>query len=405
MKKLLSICLTLIMWSARAQTVLPHQPEHPPVNPHGTFMRSMVTDCTDDIVSDMINGNALGLKQDLFDYIATNYIEYVAMDGLSQTLGNSTAELFLRQLLYDLHSTFPGIQLGAIGSSAADFQSTLFKVNVDFKPACDQGAQSSNIYLDPKQTRLAEVNQHLLLAASLPDRQKAAAEKKCMEGFDVLVLDDRFWQHYTDMSDAQNLFRDYLSTLEFMKKLKCSYGCIKFIDAIFLPITEYGSLGWTATDQITAVDPLAERIILPAFTNNAGRVYETVCWYFHLFTDRFTKDRSRIFIGCSAESLRFTLCIGTTGNDHLGDFLDQTGNMYSVEKIMVDQLNDPTYTCSYCSCNTNATNQYSITNRKGNELMGSMWFYYSIVKTNRLYRSPQESGRNPIKVRDVLGRQ
>lgn len=405
MKTLLHLCFCLVYFSAKSQNVLPHQSERPPVNPYGSFTRSMVIDCSDDIISDLLNGSPQGRKQDLISYIGANYIGYIAMDGLYQTWGNTLRERCLKQLLRELHTTFPGIEIGAVGSLSADFRSMVFKIAVDYKPMCDHDAQSLGDYFNTDFTKLATVNQIFLFAATLSDRQKEDGNQPCYDGFDALLLDNRYWMNYAGMTDAQTRFRDYISSLELMRKLKCSYGCIKYVDAVFLPVTEFRNIGWTETDQITEVDLLADRIILPAFTNNVGNVYDGICRYFHLFTDRFTKNRSRIFIGCSAESQRFALCDGNSGSDHLGDYLDQTGNIYSAEQILVDQLNDASYSCTYCNCNTNATNQYTNTNRQGNELMGTMWFYYSVLKANSIYRIHQERRKDNIGVSDILGRQ
>ena len=73
----------------------------------------------------------------------------------------------------------------------------------------------------------------------------------------------------------QNEFSNYKTILSVLQILKCNYGCFRFIDTEFLPTEIFNNQAWTAIDQITEVDPLADRLIIPSFTNNASGTYDS----------------------------------------------------------------------------------------------------------------------------------
>lgn len=394
--KLLSLIFLFLSGELVAQNVLPHTRQPPPQQPHGSFTRSIFIDCTDQIIDDMLNNHSLGLENELIVYLRDNFIGYAAMDGLQSVLGDPVKESVLRQLLLDIRSANPGIEIAAAGNSLNAFGHSFLKVHGEIRTECQLISQA----------RLTAASQDALRVLSFFEKsvtfdfKEVKKEDECSTGFDALYLRFPFWKEQLSYTDAISAFNDYIIILEFMKTLKCRYSCIQSVDAEFVPNERFIPYGWTATDQVTAADELIDRVIMPGETDNGAGVYAIICRWFHLFTDRFTKDRTRVFIGFSAESNRFVSCAGIFGRPHLGDYLDQTGNMYSAEQIFVDQLNDPNYRCAYCNCNTNAMNQYSITNTEGNELTGSIWFSYSIMKNHRLFRTDKPKA----KVSDILGR-
>ncbi|MEO8211020.1 MAG: T9SS type A sorting domain-containing protein [bacterium] len=97
----------------------------------------------------------------------------------------------------------------------------------------------------------------------------------------------------------------------------------------------------------------------------------------------------------SAEANSFTFCNSTLiSHNYLGDYLNGTvspnGNLYSVEKILLKKFSDPNYFCSACSCYPFNGNHYSTGNIYGNELAGSMWTPYSMMKAHNLYRTSEK---------------
>lgn len=412
----LSHCFLL----STAQQTLPHSHEMPPQHTPFVFKRGMMIDCADEIIRDVANGNNNQLKQELIDFIQQNSISYIAMKGLdnSAIFGDPFLENGLRELLRDLHSSCPLLQIAVAAGANNNFSEKFIAQSDQFAYQCDPKnllkrntidslVNSSN---DPEMTK--RIIRFFSSAIDFSFEKSASRTSwKCMEAFDCLFLENRYWQNINySVRQMKSAFAGYLSILMSMQNIKCVNSCIQSVDAEFLPTEQYISQGWSATDQIEMADPLIDRMIVPAFTNDIGTIYDGSSHLLHLFTDRFSKDGTKYFIGLSAESPWISYCDNSgTGQNYLGDYLNTTGNMYTVEKEFSDQLLDPAYICQWCNCNVSADNYYTSVARTLNKPLGSFWYSYSFMKDYQLYRSQKteivnETSENISKYFDLLGR-
>jgi hypothetical protein len=422
--------LIAITADLRAQFTLPHQSQRPPVNPGYPFIRGMFIDCTGDILIDMLNGNALGLKKELNNFIRNNHITYIVLGGLEQgnVFGNISMEKALRRFLLNTRRQFPGIQIGISGTEENITGTTgymsvqQFQGNACFPTGQLSGLQELNDAVNntgvfSNNVKRSELCKFFLQAAAFGYNSSGAHQTQpCRSAFDALYLGYRYWNYNSSLPDIQNEFNNYKTILSVMQFLKCNYPCIRNIDAEFLPSQQFTLQAWTAIDQIEQADPLIDRIMLPSFTNKAENVFDIQCKMMHFFSDRFSKPHSRFFISASVESSSFSFCDNvSTPEDHLGNYLNGTvtpsGNMYSVEKMFLDKFNDPNYMCMTCSCRPYKENHYTGSNTDANELSGMMWGPYSMMKNHDLFRiNPKtptikpESAIESIQVIDMNGR-
>ena len=434
MKKIKSFIVIsfLVLWNLHsiAQLNQPHQPQSPPLNPGYPFTRGMFIDCADEIIKEISNGNTNKLQLELNNYIRKNYISYIVLCGLehSNIFGNPLMEPALCSFISRTRTTFPGIQIGISGSDSEPFQSTGSLIAPQqFAENCFPSGSISNINnfnqalndvgLNSINLKKSELCKFFFRAAQLGKNTKSSKFlPNCKTSFDAFYLEYRYWNHTSSLADMQNEFSNYKTILSVMKILKCNYNCIKNIDAEFLPTEIYNSQAWTAIDQITEADPLADRLMIPAFNKNASNVYDQICKILHFLSDRFSKPNSKIFIELNAESSIFHYCNSTTTpQNYLGDYLNgsvnPSGNMYSVEKMFLNKFNDVNYLCSYCSCKAYPDNHYSLLNPTGNSLLGTMWTPFSMLKEHSLYRNSldkndevQEEEPILIKLTDINGR-
>ncbi len=414
MKTTLLLLFVMTTTMLQAQNSGPHQPAAPPVNPTGSFNRGMFIDCSDQLIDDLINQEQLGLRQELINYIQTNYITYVAMDGLQSVIGNPFKEQFLKRLLNDLHRTFPDLLISAVVRNGVNVNARFFKTSDVFKLQCGGADAISRNQIDSLLKVNADANAMIRFLVGVSKLNETISNgrttTKCSAAFDGFYLQYRYWEQLNlPLSQMQSNFSTFIAILKTMQQLKCNFSCLKNIEAELLPTEAYSSQGWTATDQITEADFLIDRMIIPGFTYDANGVYTYNKQTIHLLDDRFTKARTRYMIGMSAERSTLPYCSGIgMAADYLGDYLNQSGNMYSVEKLFIEQLNDPNFQCQFPNCNMNAWNQYSPTNPFGNELIGSLWFTYSFLKAgqvNRVRNENKEKETNSLRDFDLLGRQ
>jgi hypothetical protein len=396
MKQFIFLILLLQNFSLQAQNTAPHSYEAPPLNPYGNFTRSLQVDCADLIVYDIANSNALGCAQQLHDFISNNFISSVILRDLNNVFGNSMLENALRFLNTNLHHAFPGLTIGVCGSTSSFFNQTDFlKASDFFRKEC-QPKLFSGINSGGNASRQREELHKFFVRATSYNNKEESTDSYCAASFDILYLEDRYWDEsvYTSLNAMQNAFNDFKNTLEILKSLKCSYTCIKEICAEFQPTQKYMLQAWTAIDQITEADPLMDKIVLPSFTPSSqfDQSFDQQCRNYHYIADRFSKNGSKIIAGFSAESSGFYYCnTASTPPDFLGEYLNGTalsqGNMYSVEKKFLNQVNDPAFQCSWCSCNIFPDNHQQTSYMQGNNISGSMWYYYTMMKTHNLSRS------------------
>ncbi len=403
-KLTLLLLILLINLSLKAQNTGAHQHEPPPAS-NFPFTRGMYIDCSNDIISDIKNGNPLGLFADLKMYIRDNYIGYIALYGLdhSAVIGNPQLEPSLRYFLSNLRQNFPDIKIGAIGSSDGFFTGSAYlRVNDYFNRVCfpsnsvlrlSQVDSLVNRSSTPAELKRKELCRFFLRAASMSRSRHDRHSNRCEAAFDALYLDYPYWENAgtLPLADIQSEFEAYKSILKVMQLLKCSFSCITSVEAEFQPTDAYRLSGWTATDQITEADPLIDKMMIPAYSNslNPGSGFDVACRNLHLLSDRFTKDGSAFYIGLSARSNSYNYCNSSDiPDDHLGAYLDGTnpvsGNLYSVENFFIDKLNNPLYFCSGCSCYSYNDNQYSTTSPASNRCSGSMWYSYGMMRTHNI---------------------
>lgn len=408
MKKIFTPFMLLIFLFSggpgNGQNTNPHQSQAPPVNPGYTFTRGLFIDCSDAIIWDIANGHSLGHLQKLHDYIQNNYIGKIILCDLEQSavFGNPLLENALRILMKHLRSSFPAIQIGIEGSDANFFKnSNYLKVWERFGKECyPRDIMRNKISVEEiindqrneSQRLMSEMSKFFFRVARFGKQaNNFAVLSSCETAFDAFFVRYRYWNYTSSLSDMQNVFNQFKDILTLLQALKCEYNCTRSIDAEFLPTEIFNLQGWTAIDQITEIDPLADRIVLPAFTNNADRVFDISCKNLHFLTDPFSKPGSKILIGLSAESPMFSNCSQTTiPNNFLGDYLNgstsPSGNMYSVEKKFIDKLNDAAYFCQACLCYAYTDNHFTPMHIQGNIISGMMWGPYSMMVDHSLFR-------------------
>jgi len=403
------IALQLLLSNFQLKAQLPHTSQSPPVNPGYPFTRSLNVDCADEIISDMANGNLLNLEQELFNYVRNNFIGYIILSGMehSNVFGNPQLENALSNFMIHARDSFPGIQIGIGGSDAGIFQSSgPMTVTLPFNMACFPKGMMTNINdlnnalnntgLNNINLKRSELCKFFLKAAQFGHQfSKNNSSKYNKYGFDSFYLEYRYWNFTTSLTAMQNEFLNFKTILSFMKILKCNYNCTRFVEAEFLPNEIYNLQAWTAIDQITEADPLMDRMMLPAFTNNADGVFDMLCKTMHFLSDRFSKPRTTYFIEMSAEDNSFNFCNSTViPHNYLGDYLNGSvipnGNLYSVERSILKKFNNVNYMCSSCSCRPYSDNHYSINNVYGNVLAGSLWTPYSMLKDHNLFRTKEK---------------
>jgi hypothetical protein len=214
----------------------------------------------------------------------------------------------------------------------------------------------------------------------------------------------------------RNEFNQFKDVLNLLRVLKCQYNCTGAIDAEFLPTEIFNLQGWTAIDQITDIDPLADRLVIPVFTNFHNGVFDLSCKTMHFLTDPFSKPGTQFFIELSAESSSFAYCNSSnTPENYLGNYLNGTtlpsGNMYWVEKQFLNRFNNQQYICPSCQCPVYTNNHFNISNMQGNILSGVMWRPYTMLKDHHLFRkkniaenSVDNTETESIQVFDIQGR-
>ena len=407
MKKLfISILMISLLSSVNltAQLSPSHRSEAPPINSYNNFQRGMYVDCSAEIITDIANGNPLGLSQQLSDYILNNYIGYIILCDLenANVFNTPVLENALRTFIVNTKNSFPGIQIGLSGNREA-FNLSTPSIKVDNIIKCFP-AGPFNSLTDVKNLlqnstgttsgfKAAELCKFFLRATKF-SRKSATLYKpsRCLASFDAFYLENRFWDQTSSMIVMQDEFSQFTNELKFLRMMKCYFPCIKYIDAEFLPTDIFKLQAWTSIDQITDADPLIDRIMIPAFTNSADGAFDLICKTLHYLSDQFSKSKTEIFVSLNAESSAFSYCNSTnTPMDYLGDYLNGTtvssGNMHSVEQTFLNKYNDAQYFCSACSCYPFDDNHYTSLNTTGNILAGSMWRPYSMLLSNNLTRT------------------
>ncbi|MEO8211021.1 MAG: hypothetical protein ABI840_10700 [bacterium] len=291
-----AILLSMIIKTTNAQ--LPHTSQPPPVNPGGVFMRSMIVDCTDDIISDISNGNVLQLEQGLFKYMRDNYIGYIILSGLehANVFGNMPMENALYLFLIHARDSFPKIKIGLGASDAINFTVSApgtAMINTGCFPTGTitnlQGFNSAlnNTGINSANLNRSEMCKFFLKAAIFVTRMRKSSPEKFKYLFDSFFLEYKYWNYTTSLISMQNEFANFKTLLSVMKILKCNYNCVRYVEAEFLPSEIYTLQAWTAIDQITEADPLIDMMMIPAFNNNATILFDQVCKTMHFLTDRF----------------------------------------------------------------------------------------------------------------------
>lgn len=408
MKKIyyLLMFMFILKHTSFGQLTLPHQSQSPPLNGTSAISRGMYVDCADEIVNDICNGNSLGLQAQLTNYISNNFIDYIVLCGLenANVFGNPNKEFCLRTLIANLRSSVSGIKIGVMGNDAAFFQSTAFLAMTE--PIGKTCLPSTGViktskefsdYINFPSAGAAELKRSELCKffykAARFNQESAAVRNntRCAGAFDVLYLQYRYWDYTSSMAAMKAEYASFKAVLSVMKVLKCNFTCIRNIDAEFFPTDRYKLQAWTAIDQITEIDPLVDRLMIPAFTSSATSVFDVNCKTLHYLSDVYSKPRSQIYLELSAESASFSHCNSSLVPDnYLGDYLNgnvsPSGNMFSVENMFMDKFNNPSYMCNTCSCYPYSDNHYSSTNTQGNVLMGMMWYPYSMLINHNLFK-------------------
>ena len=400
--------LLLLKLDLLGQQTLSHQNQSPPVNPGYLFTRGLNVDCADKILFDISNGNNLTFFQ-LNEYIRKNYIGYIVLSGLehSNIFGNPVMEAVLKSFIYKVRITFPGIQIGISGSDSGYFQATgPISIPTQFAANCypkgtinnynnfNQALNDAGPFLiNLKKSELCKFFYRAVQFGNYAEVSRSTPV--CKTTFDAFYLEYRYWNRTVSLAAIQNEFSNYKTILSVLQILKCSNGCIRFIDTEFLPTEIFNRQGWTAIDQITEADPLADRLIIPSFTNNASGTFDQVCKTLHFLSDRFSKPNSKIFIELNAESSAFNYCSSSQiPNNYLGNYLNGTvtpsGNMYSVEKMFLNKFNAIDYMCSSCSCRPFNDNHYNYSNAYGNSLVGVLWTPYTMLNDHNLFREQEK---------------
>jgi hypothetical protein len=421
MKKILLLALAFLSFCCQGQNTASHTHEPPPprLDPSfGPFMRAMYVDCADDIIHDIANNHQLGLQANLENYIADNYISYIALFSLDHgnMLGDPFYEPLIKQFLIDLRILFPYLQIGVIGSGTTFFSQTQYlKASDYFDRMCFPNSQFRTVqeledFINPpnpdaRELLRSEMAKFFIRAAKMGMEDKVDVQgisNRCMHAFDVLYVELEYWRDdlYPTQADKEMAFADMISILDVMQNLKCNYTCINFIDAEFNPTANYNSSGWSQFDQVYNADLYIDRATIPSYIapHNWSRSFDWKCHIYHQFADPSTKNLSKLFVQLSAESHAFNGCHGNPiAQDFLGDYLNGTGypsgNMFTVEREFINKLDDPFYQCGNCACLTYDDNHYpSAVHPHQNIIVGSIWFTYSIMQGNHLSRLSGNTG-------------
>jgi hypothetical protein len=409
MKQLITLTLLLFCLHSVAQ---PHVSAPPPLNPGYPLIRSLVVDCTGRIIDDMVNGNPALLEANLLNYLSDNYITYAVLYDLENAgiFGNTQRESSFLQLIHDLHMA--GVQAG-VSCSMNSFQNSPLLPSVPLN--LDKHCFSSNIinnteslnkiFSQPAVTpgdkaMKATVTFFFQLVRMIRNSGYSDNDPECIYSIDALYLDYPYWNTTSTMQAMQDDFSNFKKILSVMQLLKCNNGCIRFIDAEFLPTDMFKLQGWTSIDQITEADTLIDRVVIPSNTNIYQSVFDVRCKLMHYLSDPFGKTGTRMLIKNSVESTAFGFCNSPAipGN-YLGDYLNGTafpsGNMYSVEKTFLDKFNDANYMCPSCHCYGYADNHYASANIRANILSGFVWTPYSMMQNHHLFRNGNPATGNP----------
>ncbi len=405
---LITSLTAIIQLESKAQYIQSHQSQPPPTNPGYPFVRGMYLDCSKDIITDIANGNTLGLEQELRNYISNNSIGYIIFCDLenANVFGDPILENALRSLMRALRASVPGIKIGIEGSSENFFQNTSYLhiwelfgkecYPVDVMHSIKKAEEITNDQKSQSNFIRSELCKFFIRAARFGKKtDNYAPGSSCETAFDVLYVKYPYWLHTNSMLDMINEFNHFKDILYLLKVLKCQYNCTGAIDAEFLPTEMFNLQGWTAIDQITEIDPIVDRLMVPAFTNAGDGIFDMSCKTMHFLTDPFSKVGTRFFIELSAESPSYNFCNSIASpNNFLGDYLDgltsPSGNMYSVEEKFLDKFNDPAYVCTNCQCQAYMNNHFTIYNKQGNILSGMIWGPYSMLKDHNLYKTTKD---------------
>jgi hypothetical protein len=404
MKKTYILLLLLLMTlSISAQIAQQHQP--PPTNNY-PYTRGMFVDCTNEIITDMRNGNPLAAFDELKTYIRENFIEYIALYDLDRNLiiGKPVLEQYLKQMIIALKIEFPQLRIGVVGKKADHtIRTRKLKASDYFTPACLVNSPYTLSQLDSminyvgnaEDMQRSETIKFFLRSIDFTKTFVPDGLSNCKSPVKVFYFEDRYWKDASSgtMNQVKSKFESYKSILRLLQMLKCHCNDIS-IESEFEPTNYFRLQGWTITDQIEQADPLIDKMMIPFYTSpfNANGAYDINCKLLHLLSDQFSKNGTTFYTGFSAQSNSFTFCnSSTTPMEHLGRYLMgiipmASGNMYSVEKGFLDKLNDPAYMCAGCSCYGYLENQYSPSNPTANMCVGSMWYPYSMLKNNGLFR-------------------
>ncbi len=414
MKKI-SISIIYLLLAITSLAQLPQQHQAPPIN-NTPFCRGMFVDCMNEIVSDYKSGSPLALFAALKIYIQENYIGYVALSDLDlgRVIGNNSMEPSLKKILTELRISFPQLKIGLVGKQdgytnqtgrikSADYFSTSCKTGPG-GPSPFQLDSMVNTVSNNEDLQRSETIKFFLRAMRFSTPLKGCCSTTYRSLFDVLYLDYPYWKDATFLpfSTIQNRFNSYYSTLRLLQELKCSFTNIS-IEAEFQPTDIFWPNGWTSTDQIEKADQVVDRMMIPFYTDpySSNSAVGENCKLLHLLSDRFSKNKTRFLIGFSAQSDQYTFCNSSdTPKDHLGKYLSgqvsPSGNMYSVEDQFLTAMNDPNYFCSSCSCYPYNDNQYSSGNTTANLCEGSIWFTYTMLNKNQLFKQDQKESKDEI---------
>ena len=407
------IALILISYSAFSQQA--HQHQAPPIN-SGSFSRGMFVDCMNEIIADVRNGSPLAQYDQLKTYIRDNYISFIELSDLdhNKVIGNPALEKVLRKILLDLKNTFPHLKIGVVGKEY-DYQNATGRIKVSdyLNPNCQQnnGIYSAkqldslaNIYSNNDELQRSETLKFFLRVMKISSNFKLNSNTITGSLIDVLYVDDPYWNDATTtpFSDIKTRFDLYCNTLQYLQIMKCMFPSI-VIESEFQPTDLFWANGWTATDQIEQADKLIDRMMIPFYTDpyNSNSAFEVNCKLLHLLSDRFSKNGSRYYVGFSAQSNTYNFCNSqNTPEEHLGKYLsgqiNPSGNMYSVETQFLSMLNDTTNFCTSCSCRTFDDNHFSPASLTSNICDGAIWFTYSMLNRNDLYKSTDEKIENKL---------
>ena len=416
----LLIAFILNSYSAFSQQA--HQHQAPPTN-NGSFTRGMFVDCMNEIITDVRNGNPLAQYDQLKTYINDNYISFIELSDLdhNKVIGNPTLEKTFRKILLDLKNTFPNLKIGVVGKEY-DYQNATGRIKVSdyLSQNCQQNNgiytiqqldSFVNIYSNNDELQRSETLKFFMRLMKISSNFKLYSNTYTSPLIDFFYVDNPYWKDATTtpFSEIKTKFDLYCNTLQYLQIVKCMFPSI-IIESEFQPTDLFWANGWTATDQIEKADQLIDRMMIPFYTDpyNSNTAFDVNCKLLHLLSDRFSKNASRYYVGFSAQSNSFSFCNSqNVPEEHLGKYLsgqiNLSGNMYSVENQFLNMLNDATYFCTSCSCRTFDDNHFSPTSLTSNICDGAIWFTYSMLNRNDLYKSSDEKLENNLITEVVNG--